>query len=392
VTVPATPSASQPPQSVPSTAASPPPPPAPPVAFALDWLLGNAAAPIQYRAVADVARLTDRVGDDFTNVPLTYRPALMLAATQSADGTWNRAMLTVPTARAEHFEGVGTINAVRRLLEYGWNRETPTLLHARRPLFRLLAEDEDVSQMFELVGRGPTDEELVRRGRTILREAAAAALAQGGYEDDPRLRGAARRILARVADYVRSPLAEKPWVRIGNQHVLAADAAPPSIYALAMLAYMPLFRSEYHEEMDRVYEAVTQPLPRQEAAQVFGKHVVDQPHLVLGDMLANRNAVDADLPWALMWLELMARLGFLRRNEGWSRLYDRLADSADAHGVWRPVKGATPAKGTGLRGANPFTWHMFPLDVARTADGGSPDVTFRLGLIARLSGRPIDLR
>jgi hypothetical protein len=394
VTVPATPSASPPPQAVPSTAASPspPPPPTSPVPFPLDWLLASAAAPIQYRAVVDVARLTDRVGDDFANVPLTYRPALMLAATQSADGTWNRAMLTMPGPRAEHFEGVGTINAVRRLLEYGWTRETPTLMHARRPLFRLLAEDDDVSQLFELVGRGPADEDLVRRGRTILREAAAAALAQAGYEDDPRLRGAARRILARIADYVRSPLAEKPWVRVGNQHVLAADAAPPSIYALAMLAHMPLFRSEYHEEMDRVYDAVAQPLPRQEPAQLLGKHVVDQPHLVLGDIMPTRHAVDTDLPWALMWLELMARLGFLRRNDGWSRLYDRITDGADARGVWRPTKGSTPAKGTAPRAANPFSWHMFPLDSGRTADGGSPDVTFRLGLIARLSGRPVDLR
>jgi hypothetical protein len=355
-------------------------------------MLANAAAPLQYRGVVDVARLADRVGPGFANLPLTYRPALMLAATQSADGTWNRSMLGVPGPRAEHFEGVGTINATRRLLEYGWTREAPTLLHARRPLFRLLAEDEDVSQLFELIGPGRADEDLVRRGRAILREAAAAALAHAGYEDDPRLRGAARRILTRIADYVRSPLAEKPFVRVGNQHVLAADAAPPSIYALAMLAYMPLFRTEYHEEMDRVYDAVAQTLPRQDAAQLCGKHVVEQPHLVLGDMLSTRAAVDADVAWALLWLELMARLGFLRKNDGWSRLFDRFLDGTDARGVWRAPRGATPAKGTSARGANPFTWYMFPLDAIKAADGGSPDVTFRLGLIARLSGRSIDLR
>jgi hypothetical protein len=120
--------------------------------------------------------------------------------------------------------------------------------------------------------------------------------------------------------------------------------------------------------------------------------VVEQPHLVLGDMLPTRHAMDADVPWALMWLELMARLGFLRRNDGWSRLYDRLLDGTDTRGVWRAPKGATPGKGTALRGANPFTWYMFPLDSSRAPDGGSPDVTFRLGLIARLSGRAVDLR
>ena len=391
MTVPATPSASPPPQAAATAATAPPPPPASPVSFPLDWLLANGAAPLQYRAVVEVARLSERVGPDFANLPLTHRPALMLAATQSADGTWNRTMLALPAARAEHFEGVGTINAVRRLLEYGWPREAPTLLHARRPLFRLLAEDEDAGQLFEFGGRGPADEDLVRRGRAILREAAAAALAQAGYEDDPRLRGAARRIIGRIADFVRSPLGEKPFIRVGNQHVLAPDAAPPSIYALAMLAHMPLFRSEYHEEMDRVYDAVTQPLPRQESTQLCGKHVVEQPHLVLGDMLPTRNAADADLPWALMWLELMGRLGFLRRNEGWSRLYDRLLDGTDSRGVWRAPKGMTPVRGTAARGMNPLTWHMFPLDAARAADGGSADVTFRLGLIARLSGRPIDV-
>jgi hypothetical protein len=392
VTVPATPSASQPPQPQPQPALATAPPPAGPVSFPLEWLLASAAAPIQYRSVVDVARLDDRVGPEFANLPLAYRPALMLAATQSADGTWNRAMLTVPGPRAEHFEGVGTIVAVRRLIEYGWHRDAPSLLHARRPLFRLLAEDDDVGYLFELAGRGAIDEDLVRRGRAILREAAAAALAQAGYEDDPRLRGAARRIIGRISEYVRSPLAEKPFVRVGNHHALANDAAPPSIYALAMLAYMPLFRSEHHEEMDRLYDAVSQPLPRQEAAQLCGKHLVAQPHLVLGDMLATRHAVEADVPMALMWLELMARLGFLRRNDGWSRLFDRLLDGADARGVWRPAKGAT------VRTTNPFAWHMYPLDAGRPpaarapADGGSADVTFRLGLIARLSGRTIELR
>jgi hypothetical protein len=103
-------------------------------------------------------------------------------------------------------------------------------------------------------------------------------------------------------------------------------------------------------------------------------------------MLASRHALEADLPLALMWLELMARLGFLRRNEGWSRLYDRLLDGADGHGVWRPAKGVT------VHTSSPFAWHMYPLDAGRTPDGGSPDVTFRLGLIARLSGRTIELR
>jgi hypothetical protein len=308
----------------------------------------------------------------------------MLALQQQADGTWNRSMLDVPSARSDNFEGVGTIPAVRRLLEYGWDKDSPPLLHARRVLFRLLAEDSDPEFLYELAGKTP-DDDVVRRGRAILREAAGAALAQAGYEDDPRLRGVARRVLERIAAFLRSPLAQKPWVRVGNQHVLPNEAAPPSMYALVMFAYMPLFRTEHHEAMDRLYHFLSQPLPRQEPLQLCGKRVMSQPHLVLGDQLPNRNAADADVPSAIAWLELVARLGFLRRNDNWLKLYERFLDDRDANGVWHPHKGMAAVRTT-----NPFVWPVYPLESALAGDERWTDATFRLGLIARLLGRPIE--
>ena len=308
----------------------------------------------------------------------------MLALQQAVDGTWNRSMLTLPPARSDRFEGIGTINAVRRLLEYGWDKDSPPLIHARRVLFRLLAEDNDPEFLYDLAVKGD-DEDLIRRGRSILREAAGAALAQAGYEDDPRLRGVARRVLERVTNYFRSPLGQKPWVRVGNQHVLAPEAMPPSMYALIMFAHMPLFRTEHHEAMDRLYQFLIQPLPRQEAMQLVGRRVVAQSHLVLGDQLPNRNAADADVPSALTWLELMARLGFLRRNENWLKLFDRFLDDRDSEGVWHPHKGMAAA-----RSHNPFVWPMYPLESALSGDERWTDATFRLGLIARILGRPIE--
>lgn len=304
---------------------------------------------------------------------------------QQPDGTWNHAMLAVPPARAEHFEGIGTINAVRRLLEYGWDKDAPPLVHARRILFRLLAEDQDPEYLFELGGKHAADEDMARRARAILREAAAAALAQAGYEGDPRLRGAARRIIERVAGYLRSPLAHKPFIRMGNQHVLPPEAAPPSVYALHMLAYMPLFRNEHHDAMAVLYHHLSQPMPRQEPMQLCGKKVIAQPHLVLGDMLPNRNAADNDVVFSIAWLELMARLGYLRKNDNWSKLYERFLDDRDAHGVWHPHKGLSAARST-----NAFLWPMYPLEDQHTGDERWTDVTFRLGLIGRLSGRTID--
>ncbi len=348
-------------------------------------MMDHAAAPIQYRAITEVAKLPTPIIDQVASLPFTHRPALALALTQAPDGTWNHAMLSLPSSRGHHFEGVGTINAVRRLLEFGWDKDSPPLIHARRILFRLLAEDEDPEYLFELGGKAVVDD-LSRRARGILREAAAAALAQAGYEGDPRLRGAARRVIERVAAYLRTPLAQKPFIRVGNQHVLPQEAAPPSIYALHMLAHMPLFRTEHHDAVALLYHHLSQPMPRQEALQLSGKRVVPQPHLVLGDMLPNRNAADADVVFAVAWLELMARLGFLRRNDNWCKLYDRFLDDRDAEGVWHPHKGMS-----GARTQNPFLWPMYPLEENLSGEERWTDVTFRLGLIGRLLGRPIEL-
>jgi hypothetical protein len=364
-----------------------PPAPPPGITFPLGWLLQHASHPIQFRAMTEVARLPLASPDAVATLPYLHTPALRLMLRQRPDGTWNENMLGVPSARATKFEGVGTISAVRRLLEYGWDRESPPLVLARRLLFRLLAEDDDPAFLYELTPtRGKVDEETARRGRGILREAAAATLAQAGYEGDPRLRGAARRIVERTATYLHSPLGERPWIRVGNQQVLAPEASPPSFYTLLMLAHMPLFRSENHEWIDWLYEHLARAMPRQDSMQLVGKKVVPQPHLVLGDMLPHRNAVDADVPFALTWLELMARLGFLRRNENWNKLYERFLDDRDVGGVWHPHRGMAAPRST-----HPFVWSSYPLEEGHAGDERWTDVTFRLGVIARAAGRPVEL-
>ena len=385
MTVPSTPEPTAPP--APEVPAPPVyVPPAGPVTFPLGWLLSNAAPPIQYRAMTEVARGGQEIAQQVASLPYSHRPALTLAMIQAPDGTWFDSMLTVPTKRGGEFEGVGTIHAFRRLLEYGWDKDSPSLLRARRVLFRLLAEDDDPAYLFELSDKTGSDPDAARRGRGVLREAAAAALAQAGYEGDPRLRGAARRITSRIADYLRSPLAEKPFVRVGNQHVLPAEAYPPSIFALIMLAHMPLFRNEHHDQLDRIFQWLSQPMPRQESVQMWGPKPVPAPYLILGDPLPHRNAADADVPFAILWLELMARLNFLRRNEGWSRLFERFLDDRNRDGVWHPHKGMVASTSD-----NPMVWSSYPLEASLTGEDRWTDITFRLGLIARLSGRPIEL-
>jgi len=375
------------PSSAADTTLTPPAPTGESMTFPLGWILDNASGPVKYRAATEVARLPEAALRSINFLPYAFGPAIRLAITQNVDGIWNRSMLAVPR-NATDYSTVGTIPAVRRLLEYGWDRESPPLALARRALFRLLAEDNDPAYLYELAGKAK-DDIAARRGRLQLREAAAAALAQAGYEADPRLRGAARRIMERIDGYLSSPLAEKPWKRVGNVHVLAPEVTPPTFYSLAMLAHMPIFRQENYTEMERIYAYISQPNPRQDPVQIVGTKMVDQPNFVLGDRLPHRNAVEADVPFALMWLETMARLGFLRRNENWLKMFDRFEDDRGRTGVWHPHKGTTiPTT------SNPRAWPMFPLEDlsgtgAKATGAAWSDVTFRIGLIGRLIGRDI---
>ena len=359
--------------------------PTEPLFFPLSWLNEHASEPIKYRAATEVAQTSSPSSPELSALPYAHRPAIRLAVTQSRDGMWNNSVLSLPGKHASDFANIGTIPAVRRLLEYGWALDSPPLIGARRLLFRLLAEDTDPTFTFELATK-VKDEDLVRRTRGIFREAAAATLAQMGYENDPRLRGAARRILERTISFFNSPLGEKPWIRVANAHVIAPEAAPVSVYTLTMLAYMPIFRHEHFSEVERIYDAITQALPRQEIVQLFGKKMIPQPHLVMGDVLPHRNAVDADVPFALFWLETMARLNFLRRNENWMKLFERFVDDRDRNGVWHPHKGMDRPLTM-----NPWAWSAFPLDDGTGVESKWTDVTFRIGLIGKLLGREIEL-
>jgi hypothetical protein len=356
-----------------------------PVTFPLGWLLSNASGPIQYRAICDVAKL-DIPAERAASLRYSSPTALALAVSQSVGGSWNDSMLTAPNGKAGGLKGIGTVHAVRRLLEYGWDMDTPPLHQARRLLFRLLALDNDAAFAFELVPKRGADADAVPRARALLREASAAVLAQAGYNKDPRVRGAATRVAIRVNDFLRSPIAESPLIRAGNQHVLSPDAAPPSFWLLLMLAHMPLFRTENFELMDRLASYLAAPAPRTAPSIAVDRDVLAMPHLILGDPLPTLQAAMADLPWTLTWLELVARLGFLHKNDIWCGIFERLIAQRDADGVWRSRKGtAVPPSD------NDFAWATYPLEEELVDERKWADVTFRIGLIARLSGRTIEL-
>ena len=367
---------------VPPTASPPPGP----VTVPMSWLLRTASPSVQFRATkAFWPKAAAAPG--WAAVPYASRQGLHLMLMQDGDGQWPGGMLTVPVASS--LEGIGTIPAYRRLLELGWDPESPALSLTKRLLFRLLAEDDDPSFLAEMMPK-EWDEDLIRRGRLLLREAAAAALAQAGYESDPRLRGAARRLVDRVMTFLRSPLVAKPWMRLGNQHVLPAEVTAPSFHLLVMLAYMPHFRSEHYEFMDRLFTYLTQPWPRQQPVQQVGPHLIEQPHLVLGDLLPTRHAMDGDMASSLGWLEVMARIGYLKKHDGWCKLFERLLDDRDRKHVWTPPRSVVMPERVPV-----WSWPLLPLSDPTVGEAVksafSADVTFRLALIAQLCGRQIEL-
>lgn len=360
--------------------------PAPPANVPMRWLLEHGAPPIQYRALAELDALPDAPpGVPLDLLPYTHPQAVRLVMGHAWDGSGPGGMLGVPRTKGA-VETAGTMLAVRRLLEYGWTRDAPPLHRARRALFRLLAEDSDPNFLYDLAADAGSDEMLIARGRRILRAAAAATLAQAGYAEDPRLRGAAHRATTRATTYLASSLADDPWVKARDGVALDEEATPPSMYLLLMLSHMPLFRTEHQTAMDALYEYVSRPRPTQGTRQWVGTRVVDQSHLVLGDWFPDMASVMADLPGALLWLETMARLGFLRRNEGWSGLLDQLLDQRDASGIWHAPGGESPPSMPN----DPLTWPIYPIEARQSGEKCWTDVTFRLALIARLAGRTLE--
>lgn len=346
----------------------------------ISWLLEHGSWPVQSRALAELAPSMDESRAAASAV-YAHPPALRLALMQGRDGTWGGRILTVAKAGDATFDGIGTIPAVRRLLEYGWEPEAPPFHGARKVLFRLLAEDMDPYYLYELRADAGTDEYLIRRGRALLREAAAATLAQLGCEADPRLRGAAVRLLDRVMAFVRHSATA---ATTETPPPLPATAMAPTPHFLVMLAYMPRFRSEHQDEMTRLLAFLATPAPSGSARSAAARRDLGQPQTVLGDPLAGVSE-STGLPSMLAWLEVLARLGFLRRNATWSALLDRVLAERDAKGVWQ---GRTTALAPPER---PWDWPTFPLgDPGAARDSLVADMTFRVAMIAKLAGRTLD--
>lgn len=313
-----------------------------------------------------------------------YPTARQIAKKQRDTGVWGGNLLGVSPNKAAGVKDVGTIPQYLRLVELGWDGESRALRLGSRLLFRLLSRDPDPKLLFEFSKYGAAEVGVEPWIRLTIREAAAAALAASGYSDDPRVRGAAHSMANQVSAFLRSPeLLERPLVKSGGSWVLNPQAHPPTIFSVALLAYLPAVQRERAGLIERLGAFLGQPPVKKPFGVVCGKKVLKPGFILLGDPLKVTAAGQTDdLPFALYWLELLARLGVLRHSQAAGRLWARLAKDCDADGVWRPRNLRSFPK----RSA-PWSYHAFPLESdAKSIDSRLADVTFRMALIARLAG------
>ncbi len=201
------------------------------------------------------------------------------------------------------------------------------------------------------------------------------------------MRGSAHKIANEISEFLRSPLAEKPFVRSGSATVLHADAHPPDWSAIAMVAAMPNLQRERAGFTERLRNYLAQPMPKKAFALAVGKKKVKPTHLLLGDPIeADSKGVPKDLPLALHFLELLARIGGIGASANAGKVLARVLKDCDENGVWNP-KGLRAAP----KAVNKASYHTFPLDLETKApEWKQVDVTFRLGLITKLMGWSIE--
>jgi hypothetical protein len=309
------------------------------------------------------------------------KAALAVTKKQKDNGTWGGNLLGLAPSPAQGIKDVGTIPNYRRLLQLEWPRSSRPFKLADRLLFRLLSRDEDPSLVFEFQKLAKADQAAEEWARGIIREAASAALAEAGFAEDPRLRGSGHKIANSVSQFLRSPLAEKPFMKSGKQVVLHPEAHPPSWYSVAMLAAMPNLQRERAGFTERLGHYLAQPAPKKAFVIQVGRRTVKPQHLLLGDPIeADTKGFPKDIPLALHYIELLARMGALHWAPVATKVLARLLKDCDELGIWQPKNLRTQPKAL-----NKITYHYYPLQLeAKNLESREVDITFRLAIIAKL--------
>lgn len=307
---------------------------------------------------------------------------------QKDTGIWAGNLLGLAASTTTGIKDVGTVPQYRRLLQIGYPRNSRPFKLADRLLFRILSRDEDPGLLFEHQKVAKENPAYAEWLRDFFREAATCALAEAGYVEDPRIRGSAHKIATGISTFLRSPLAEKPFVKSGKVMVLDPEAHPPTWYSLAMVAMMPNLQRERAGFTERLGQYLGMPAPKKSYMLSVGKKNLKPELVLLGcPIVADAKGQPADMPLALHFIELLTRLKALHTSTVATKVLARLMSECDEQGVWHPRNLRTMPK-TGHK----ITYHTHPLqEDTKSVEGRAVDVTFRLALIARLSGMAVEV-
>ena len=306
---------------------------------------------------------------------------------QADNGLWGNNFLAFQPSERDDIAEVGTVAQYRRLVQLGVPNTTRPFRLADRMLFRTLSRDEDPELLGEFADPASDDPRGTETFRSLIREGTCAALAEAGRDADPRLRGASHKILNSVSAFLRSPLADDPFIKKGGGFQLHPDATPPTWWSLAMLSAMPSLQRERAGFLDRLGQYLAQPAPDRSYMAAIGGYTMKPIHILLGDPIEldpKAGGMPKDIPLALHYVELLAGMGApqLAAAPNASHGFIRLLEDVDADGIWHPKNLRSQPKA-----ATPLTYHCWPLapDDGELASRQA-DITFRLACIAKRLG------
>lgn len=358
----------------------------------MTWLRTHASTPIRLRTLTEILppEAVDREEvAALRSELLEYKGVTEIIKKQRSNGVWASNILGLGESKSLGIKDIGTVSQYRRLLELGVPATDGAVQLTNRLFYRLLSRDVDPKLLFEYQKAAKTNPDLVIWARASMQEAAAAALAHAGLVEDPRVRGAAQHVIDALSHFLKSDAATKPTVKKGMRHILNPDAHPPTIYSVALLAYMPNFQREQASFIELLQQFLAQPAPKKSFVVLVGKKSYKPTTQILGDPLQNDSAGrPKDLPFALHWMELLARLNWLRASPSAQRALARLLKDCDAEGVWT-------AKGLRSFPKSPaaLTRFTFPLEHSdKKHEARRADVTFRLAHLAKLMGLELEYR
>lgn len=353
----------------------------------LSWLAAHGGPSIRLRTYLELApegSVPDATIAEAMRAAVLSDQVSEVTTRQQGTGLWGASYLAWQTSTRDNTEEPGTVAQYRRLLELGVPTSTRPFRLADRTLFRTLSRDDDPLLYGEFFDATLEDPDAAEWYRNLIREGAAAALAEAGYQHDPRLRGIAQKVISGVSTFLRSPLVNEPLMpRGGGAWQLNPDATPPSWWSVAMIAAMPSLQRERAAFVERLGQYLAQPAPTTSFMITVGQTTLRPAHLLLGDPIElDSKGIVKDLPLALHFSELMAALGQVHASPSVLNFLAGLLVDLDPDGVWHPKNLRSRPKA-----ASPITHHYWPLAVDDgELVGRQADITFRLALIAKRLG------